>query len=212
VIVITGSGRSGTSFAAEAFKAAGIDPGGTYHPEWNAGWEYPPVREVNDIIRKQRPFIGCEDSIDIMPALGPMMIKASKDMEIVKDPRFSYTLDLWYHAGLIERVIHMIRLPHQVVESQKKRRGVQDNMDWSLEQINARIGYVEWVCTMHRIPSTRIRFPSVALEEADDFHKLVTEVGSLCGGDKKAMNAIRSVRDVKKVHEGAPQEKGSAPL
>ena len=39
MIVITGTGRSGTSFVAQLYGELGFDPGGIWFPEFNAGYE-----------------------------------------------------------------------------------------------------------------------------------------------------------------------------
>lgn len=50
MIVITGPGRSGTSFLAQAYKNAGLDPGGRWDPTVRAGLEDPSVARLNRTI------------------------------------------------------------------------------------------------------------------------------------------------------------------
>ncbi len=47
MIVITGPGRSGTSFLARLYQELGFDPGGRWEPAVNAGFEAPQVRAKN---------------------------------------------------------------------------------------------------------------------------------------------------------------------
>lgn len=55
MIVITGPGRSGTSFLAHLYKQLGFDPGGVWSAEVRAGFEDPDVVELNDeIVRRLR--------------------------------------------------------------------------------------------------------------------------------------------------------------
>jgi hypothetical protein len=48
VIVITGVGRSGTSFLARLYRELGFDPGGRWLPALNAGYEDDEVVEANE--------------------------------------------------------------------------------------------------------------------------------------------------------------------
>jgi hypothetical protein len=50
VIIITGVGRSGTSLVARIYAELGLDPGGSWNPEINAGFEDPEVVRINRAI------------------------------------------------------------------------------------------------------------------------------------------------------------------
>ena len=50
MIVITGPGRSGTSFLAQLYRELGFDPGGEWVPEIEGGFEPPEVVDVNERI------------------------------------------------------------------------------------------------------------------------------------------------------------------
>lgn len=53
MIVITGPGRSGTSFLAQAYLMAGIKPGGLWHPEVRAGFEDREIVQLNRQVLEQ---------------------------------------------------------------------------------------------------------------------------------------------------------------
>lgn len=108
--VITGLGRSGTTFLAHLFKNSGYDLG-EVHPEdigndcpVGGGLEYQPFAEIN--MRLQRFLMrGGEDEGD-MGESGP--IYAAKRFahklnrqwpSVLKDPRFLDTHMIWHHAG-----------------------------------------------------------------------------------------------------------------
>jgi hypothetical protein len=50
VIVITGVGRSGTSFLAQVYRELGFDPGGQWLPAVNAGYEDDEVVSANELV------------------------------------------------------------------------------------------------------------------------------------------------------------------
>lgn len=50
MIVITGVGRSGTSFLAQLYRELGFDPGGRWLPAMNAGFEDDAVVEANELV------------------------------------------------------------------------------------------------------------------------------------------------------------------
>ena len=50
MIVITGVGRSGTSFLAQVYRELGFDPGGQWLPAVNAGYEDDEVVSANELV------------------------------------------------------------------------------------------------------------------------------------------------------------------
>jgi hypothetical protein len=50
MIVITGTGRSGTSLVAQLYRELGFDPGGFWIPEYNAGYEAKDVVRQNALV------------------------------------------------------------------------------------------------------------------------------------------------------------------
>ncbi len=79
MFVITGSGRSGTSFAAKMANGLGIHPGGGWSERINAGLEDPDVARMNDAIHKRLqevdPSIVVEEFRDQIKNVTAMLIK-----------------------------------------------------------------------------------------------------------------------------------------
>ncbi len=53
MIVITGPGRSGTSFLAALYRELGFDPGGRWHPSAMAGFEADDMRRMNLLLAEE---------------------------------------------------------------------------------------------------------------------------------------------------------------
>jgi hypothetical protein len=53
VIIVTGLGRSGTSFLALVYRELGFDPGGEWYDDMNAGMEAKPVVDLNSRIIRE---------------------------------------------------------------------------------------------------------------------------------------------------------------
>ena len=196
ITVITGGGRCGTSFVAQVFQAAGVDPGGGFDSEIRAGWEYAPVVAVNDEIRKETEFLSCADSDRLLPDLRARLSSAVEGKSVVKDPRFSFLLDLWVHAGLVERVILLSRPYEESIASAVDAFAPVplSYAEW-LSRRRRQDEYVVEVCARHGIPQTVIRFPDVVREEGDDFRRLVDELRRFNVSRRRARKTIREVRD-----------------
>lgn len=128
MIVITGPGRSGTSFLADLYRNLGFDPGGGWQDAIRAGREQKDVVELNNELsdalnvrrlarpvgaaaagqaavdggaREGAPQIGSE-RWDLVPELadrfGDRIRELSRQWTVVKDPRFCWTLRIWLAA------------------------------------------------------------------------------------------------------------------
>ncbi len=196
ITVITGTGRCGTSFTAQVFREAGIDPGGGYDPNVRAGWEYAPVVAINEELLKSERFPDFADSERLLPDFLRRLQTAVEDKRLVKDPRFSFLLELWVHAGLVERVILLVRRLEEAAAS-----GAEMSEE-SCDVVDAqrRSDYVLDVCGRHGIPCKIIHFPEVVREEGDDFRRLLRELKRLGVSRRRAVAAIRNVRDPNMVH------------
>ena len=53
MIIITGSGRSGTSFVARLYKELGFDPGGEWYPHSDSGLEELELVRLNELILQE---------------------------------------------------------------------------------------------------------------------------------------------------------------
>jgi len=192
--VITGTGRCGTSFAAQVFRAAGIDPGGGFDDSVRAGWEFAPVVAVNELILAEVEFPSCSQSDQLLLRWRERMQASIAGVRLVKDPRFSYLLDLWVHAGLIGRVIQLVRPFRESMASAATVWGPVAPRR-TVAHYQARVDHVSRTCERHEIPHTLIRFPEVVREEGADLDLLLGELGRLGVPRTRALQACRSTRD-----------------
>ena len=119
MIIITGIGRSGTSFTAKVLCEAGVDFKGNWFDEKiKAGMEYDKVADLNNRLMK-----GLASSLDeaIAQSGAPEIKSELSGGVVVKDPRFILTLDFWLSAGFrIEHIIHCARDYREVYDSSTK--------------------------------------------------------------------------------------------
>lgn len=142
MIVITGSGRSGTSALGLLYKELGFDPGGNWIPESRAGLEHgdfwkfnnklaaelgatmlhPPkkLRDAPTPGKSRVRLVRWERLPDVVAAHGETMRHLAATNQVVKDPRFLFTLPLWLAAGAaIEHVVITFRPMGDVVASRQ---------------------------------------------------------------------------------------------
>lgn len=189
VVMISGTGRSGTSFIASTFRAAGVDPGGTFNGRWRAGMEYGPLVQMNKTLRKHFVYPECADAERLVHQFGDKMRVSIRGRKVVKDPRFSFTLGAWIHADLVDHVIIGLRKPSEVAASIKHAE-----MTYEPEDPWARIGYLTWACDHHGIERVVIRFPDVVRKKDEDYWKLVKEITRFGVSQVKAKAAIDEIR------------------
>jgi hypothetical protein len=105
VHIITGLGRSGTSFIAEIFQNLGYDMG-EYNPAVDAGFEHPEVTAINKAILNGDGW-------------NPYQMKElSQKIFIAKDPRWIITLGLWTKSKCeIDSVIFCARDYDEILKS-----------------------------------------------------------------------------------------------
>jgi hypothetical protein len=130
VIVITGPGRSGTSFLARLYLELGFDPGGAWDGKIRAGFEEAETVALNTEIcgALQAPMgnppsapLGSQrwDLVgDLAKQHRSRLHEIAEKHEVVKDPRFCWTLGVWLEAGVpIEHVVLAFRRVDDVIES-----------------------------------------------------------------------------------------------
>lgn len=116
MLVITGTGRSGTSVIAKWLDECGLLP---YESEWipqfNSGYYPKDVRRLNSAI-----WIGNDAPLQSLP-LQEEMIKGF-DYNVVKDPMFFYgnVLDTWLSVRTDLTFLICIRNFHHVEKSRRK--------------------------------------------------------------------------------------------
>jgi hypothetical protein len=183
VIVITGSGRSGTSVLSLLYKELGFDPGGNWIPEARAGLEHgdfwkfnnklaaeigatmlhPPkrLRDKPAAPAKSRVRLARWDRLDaVVETHGARMVELAKKTPVVKDPRFIWTLPIWLAAGAeIDHVVITVRAMEDVVAS----RQAAGQSEFSAVELRNSLTYGLGVATAtviaHDVSHSFIRFP-----------------------------------------------------
>ncbi len=202
MIFITGLGKCGTSFVAECFRELGLDPGGRFNTSMNAGWEYPPThvlcRELL-IGPKRARFSTCEQAEELMDKpisnrnLRPLKQRLEEALppregeapRVVKSPLLLPLLELWVHAGLVDRVVWPQRPLVQIAQSWAAwdPRGlpyIGEDEDRSTVQ-QAALDYGQQVCARHHIPVCTFRFPDVLTPGTEDAEILLAELAATTG-------------------------------
>lgn len=220
MIIITGPGRSGTSFVAELYRELGFDPGGGWNKWINAGLEASDVVRVNISIlsdlgfgtlgpptegvqpryrisrlwkriapaQLQKNLLSIWYRLPLTPGRRPGFVRwdcvddlAAKyrstlheiagSHEVVKDPRFCWTLGVWAAAGVeIEHVLLCTRSLDAMVQSRVTARHYQGRSDASIkDSIAYGLGICITVLYDYRLPHRFIRFPDF-LEDPDELY------------------------------------------
>ena len=110
--IITGVGRSGTSFIAEILHNCGISMG-KYNPSIDAGFELESITAINKTMM-DGDYWGDASIINRMKTL-------AAQTRVAKDPRFMMTLGVWITAGvLFDGVYICTRNYTDIIESSEK--------------------------------------------------------------------------------------------
>lgn len=210
MIVITGPGRSGTSFLARLYKELGFDPGGRWLSFHDAGFEHPDVVAINvkvaramgvsirerrggstleaagqlvrlsegrvparlhrsianavDAVRYRRDcpdLVKWESVEDVAARYGESMRELAKELTVVKDPRFCFTIAAWLASGAdIEAVVFAIR-PLDAMADSRVRTGMYSGRAraWAKHNYAYGTGLLLLATSAHRLPVSMLRFP-----------------------------------------------------
>jgi len=174
--IVTGSGRSGTSFVAATLQQFGADFIGDlkWDTDSRAGFE---DKEINDINKLMFSINGLdkpnavdwltpkqkEKCVDIMR---PMVEYIDKKFagKWVKDPLFTKTLDVWIACGLnVENLVICTRNPWMAAASANKTsRGFSPVGPFSLDEIHremlARTGKIQYLADSLELPAIKVRY------------------------------------------------------
>jgi len=195
--IITGTGRSGTSFVAKCFHAAGAPIAASWRPEVQAGMEDPLCKPANLSLYRRAPFLLCGEEVTEEERAAMAAACAGPD-RVVKDPLFSCTLDAWAHIDSIACVILCLRDPREAVAS-RLRAGMADEGPHNLATYLARIGYVQTVCALHEIPLDVICWPQLLAEEpgrwTPDRYALGHALSPWCGATDRALEILARVEE-----------------
>lgn len=210
MIVITGPGRSGTSFLAKLYLELGFDPGGRWEPDVSAGLEDPRIVDTNLELaralgvsiperrggrtlqllgsavrvskghvsqRVRRPFVRTVDAMrysrstpDLMrwdqvsavaERYGERLRTLAKERQVVKDPRFCFTLRAWMAAGAaIDSVVFTIRPLDAMADSRVRVKMYRPRArDWARHNYCYGTGLLLTATSEHRLPVAMLRYP-----------------------------------------------------
>lgn len=176
MIVVTGPGRSGTSFLAELYRDLGFDPGGAWDKKINAGREQHEIVEVNSKIYSAFNAPDNPPPIDnfgaqrwdLVAALadeyGPLLHELASRFEVVKDPRFCWTLRIWLEAKApIDHVVVSMRRLDEVQASAKlvgmAAKRTTEEANQARSDLVYRVGSLMTTLGDFDVPSTTLWFP-----------------------------------------------------
>ena len=140
LVLIAGSGRSGTSLMSLALKQLGAhvpqpevpandtNPAGFGEPQWLVDFHNEQLRKLDIMLTEARPAaiqrsVIAQSSTGAFNSALPWFIEQSdaSGVVVLKDPRLTWFLDLWAEVGLLAgvapSVIRMVRDPRSVVGS-----------------------------------------------------------------------------------------------
>ena len=168
-IIITGSGRAGTTFLMMLFTRLGLDTG------------YEPFKEPYD----ETIRAGCEYSSVVTPEddLEAIYDKVNSGPRIMKSPDWSKGLKFLVQAKLID--LEHVFLPIRDIHEAAKSR-LDAGLDWQIDKsssyderlqqqiiMNAyAIGRTVEVCFLYEIPCTLMKFPLLVEDEEYCYQKI----------------------------------------
>lgn len=216
MIVLTGLGRSGTSFVALLYRELGFDPGGEWYDDMNAGMEAESVVDLNSMIIRElgigyplrelpgwarrgrerlppalrralqgrfevvpeigarRPAARWERFPAVVERLGAHLVEEAAAREVVKDPRFMWTLGVWAAAGAaIEHVLVCLRNVDAVIGSRVRLGGLSAH-SWNASKnaLLLAVGMGLMALHEHDLAHAYVRFPSFLEAPRDLFEAL----------------------------------------
>lgn len=229
MIVVTGPGRSGTSFIASLYRELGFDTGGGWRAEENAGLEHPkfvktnkeliqalgtsvpmgrvaprgrwgshgarvdrwleretPSRPVAERLARMVDFTRygrlAADVVDwkrfdeVVDRFAPDMKALSEQAQVVKDPRFCWTLPAWLASGAsVSAVVLSLRDIDAVVESRRRAFGQSfrgHGKTWAKNQLVYGLGLVLSATSEYRVRLETFRFPDLLSSPRDVYERL----------------------------------------
>lgn len=178
--VVTGSGRSGTSFVSQILSELGAEFLGNldWDKESRAGLENKEIVDINKLMfsinQLNHPhaidWLTPKQKDHCLNVLTPMIeyIDIKFDAKWIKDPLFTKTLDVWHSGGLkIETLVICTRNPWDMASSANKTsKGFSPVSPYDLDQIhsemNARAGNIRWIAESRGIEYIVVRYEHMA--------------------------------------------------
>ncbi len=187
--IITGFGRSGTSFVAALVHQLGI-PMGQWNNKVKAGYEHPVVGGSNKSILNGDYWGTIKEK--------KKLIELSSTLQIVKDPRFIMTLGVWLDAGAKIDGVLFCKRPHaDIIKSSRKTHAglMVPFMHWDKIECDALMdsllrGFLK-LCSTAQIKVEILPYPEIT----NDFSKLDPLINVI----KQEPDRVKKVWDVIRV-------------
>lgn len=195
MLIITGTGRSGTSALAEFCRQMGHDPGGNWRDDINAGMEDPEVIAIN------RRLLGGQDLVQCQARIRGLGRSVIKDPRFILDPKL---IRVWFEARSDLRLLILLRNYVDVASSQSVAPAEFRVADGHEEQITRQRHYVaEFILQLAGmdIPFRLLRFPEFIGQFERAFDSLAA-FGGLSIERQRAQEAWDEWMDPTKIHFG----------
>jgi len=114
-LIVTGTGRSGTSLIMEFLKEQGYKIPGEFIKRFKMGYEIGKVNVINDEIYKMKRS-NCSSEL-ILNRFRNEIEEVASQYDVLKDPRFTETIDIWKQIIRINLLICSIRRISEVQQS-----------------------------------------------------------------------------------------------
>ncbi|MEX2395071.1 MAG: hypothetical protein WD826_11395 [Actinomycetota bacterium] len=191
MIVISGPGRSGTSFLAALYRELGFDPGGGWRDDIRAGLEAADVVEINSMLCAEinapvgpppRPPLGQQQWHrvgELADKHGKQLRALAKGRDVAKDPRFAWTLRIWLEAGAeINHVVMTMRKVEDVIGSaeyagMRKHPASTEGLNGSRSVVIYRMGSLLATVGDYDVPHTVLWFPRYLADAEALYRQLV---------------------------------------
>lgn len=167
MLIITGTGRSGTSMVAKWLDGCGLLPyKGEWVPQFNSGYEPADVSRVNSAI-----WLGNDPAMQSIPAQEAAI--KSFDYPIIKDPKFFYghVLNTWLSVRTDLKFLICLRKFPAVYKSRVDAR--QLNMLRKPEDLQSDLGKFISQLVFNKIPFEIVCFPDFLDNYSDVYDKIL---------------------------------------
>lgn len=228
MIVITGPGRSGTSFLASLYKELGFDPGGGWRRQQNMGLEDSAFVRANEALlvalgtsagmgrggkhgpgsgrgQRLKRLLGSKafpqsnerlgalvdrlgyrraglDLMDwstldqVVAEHGPSLMELCDGTDVVKDPRFCWTLPAWLASGApVTAVVLTLRALDAMVDSRARLRDTVVEpyaRSWAKNNFAYGIGLALTTAADYRVRLETLRYPDFLARPQDLYERL----------------------------------------
>lgn len=192
MLIITGTGRCGTSCVAKLIGGLGLDPGGTWDAKINAGYEIGEVSRLNDQIALELQ----NEAVAVVAARHRVAIESVRRLAL-KDPRFVArpgVLDVWLEVRNDLEFLVLYRNPHATAVSSAQtfhKDGTTMALAETARKIEENLRRAIGILAEQAVPFYVANYPTIVVDR--EYCRKVVCVGPLRGTDPLSFN--RAWRD-----------------